>query len=270
MMRNSIFLTLLVVAFSITSFVFADTFGSMTLITGTLNANNLAVENRQVYKLELRVTKGWNLIPALRTEALRKKETGKQLYRDESGNLIVESQQILPESEIKGANIKALFYYSPSQRKYFDLNADANGAFESAAKDLVALGVNPDDEQNKWYNYLQTSAVWFYSDTSGVLVYEMMGFPMKELMNKRKLLAGWNLIVITPEMEGKSNQDVLGDCVVEKAYFFDNDLKKWMGGNKSDNRLWKSPSVGYAIKVSKNCQLGSSKEEIAPLPPLPE
>lgn len=215
-----------------------------------------------VYKLSIPVYKGWNLIPSLSVDS----------WKGKDGKEVVTSRQILPESEITTENIKAIFYYSPSQRKYFTQYKDVQAADEAAAQDLAALGVDHNDNRStKWYNYRQTSAVWLYSNKSGILSYEISGNDTsgdtKRIMNNRKLHAGWNFIVVTPEMSGKSFEDVKGSCNLEKMYAFNAEQQNWI--NLSADQIKDAVAVGLIVKVSEHCQLGAQQTVISPPPELP-
>jgi hypothetical protein len=185
--------------------------------------------------VSIHVVKGWNLV---------------------SNGIFAISPLVDDNSEIQKQDIVAVFYYSPQDKKYYQ--------------------VYPNDENNilgstKGYEIIEKDvpAAWVYSKKSGRLIF---GTDDIVPVNERNVYAGWNLISLTPSLvENSENPDltfgeIKGTCNVEKAYVF---YRDWMEFDmpEMDSTL---SGKGMAIKVSSDCHLGISEgEEISPPPALP-
>ncbi|TSC55044.1 MAG: hypothetical protein LiPW30_510 [Parcubacteria group bacterium LiPW_30] len=220
----------------------------------------------EMYKVTQEVKKGWNLIPAFNMNydlsGYDRGSVPKSEYKARG--------PISFDSEIQKENIQALFYYSANQNKYLNFWPNVNEAWDGIGKDVYALGIDPNNEQDtKIHNYLLTSGMWLYSNKDGILKYEMFAGQMKELMNKRKLLKGWNFVVVTPDMGTKTFEEIVGTCKIEKSYYYDSvDTKQWI--SFPVDRIKDATGIVWVVKVSNNCQLGTSGSvPVAPLPQLP-
>jgi len=216
-------------------------FGLMFVLffgTSFVIANSMEREGNGPYIVELQLEKGWNIIAGTIPE---------------SG--------ILEESEIKVADIEAMWYYSPLQKKYFQVHPNL---------DAAALQEDDDD-------FVLTNAMWIYSKKTGKIKYSTLEDYSSE---GRQLYAGWNFVSMTPDMiEGQSNPDLTFDeikrsCNVERAYHWNNLI--YSGHNKpSWETIYDESEMdstllgkGILIKVSNDCKLGTSESLTSP-PGLP-
>ncbi|MBS3080378.1 hypothetical protein J4221_02825, partial [Candidatus Pacearchaeota archaeon] len=182
------------------------------------------------YEVTMPVQEGWNLLPPI-------------FYMDEA---------ILPDSEIQKQDISYMWYYSTNQNKYFQIYPDMD---VQSAEETDGPIVETDYD-----NYVMTSGAWVYSKKAGTLKYNLF-VSNYDYMNKRKLLGGYNFIVLTPEMMGKSLWENKGTCNIVKAYGWENegDRQRWDDVGLYD-RINSQEAAGIAIiiKVSDKCILGSS------------
>lgn len=203
------------------------------------------------YKVEFKqvITKGWNLLPA------------------DEGYWSISSDV----SEETAQKIKAYYLYLPMQKKY----VSALGGFNQNDFSLVQTNTP----------YLQSSAGWYYVTSPITLSYTVED---DEVMPK--LYRGWNMLSLSPSMTilnlavKESKSFPIGDCKVQKTYFWNMDEKKWENpGNANDwlNMLVdplvvddESAFVGvsFAVKVKDTCQLGTTptNTNVGAPPGIPE
>ena len=83
-----------------------------------------------------------------------------------------------------------------------------------------------------------------------------------------RLLPGWNLKFIIPEMVGKNFDNITGDCVVKKAFAYNSEgSEKWVnlkGYTFESVKGLKQIGLGFAVNVEKECEFG---EKVSSLPP---
>jgi len=207
---------------------------SLMLLVGLaifVSANSMVKNSKGVYEAEVYLSEGWNLI---------------------SGT--IPEDGILPDSDVKLSNIKAVWYYSPLQKKYLQVHPNTNFNWDAIQQD--------DDD------FVLTNAMFVYSDKAGLFKYSTLeDYPS----DGRQLYSGWNLVSMTPDMiEDSENPDltfeeIKGNCEVEKAYyFFDGDWVLFDMPEMDSTLLGK----GMAIKVSQNCKLEKTGSSTTP-PSLP-
>lgn len=187
------------------------------------------IEKGSGHEVEIELIEGWNLI---------------------AGTIIEDG--ILEDSDIGLNDIDAMWYYSPLQNKYIEVYPNTD--WEK---------INQDDE-----DFVLTNAMWIYSRDSGNLQYNTLeDYPPLE---NRQLYAGWNFVTITPDMiESRENPDltfeeIIGTCDVEKAYYFFNGNWVLFDMPEMDSTLL---GKGMAIKVSSDCNLGTSSGGTTTAPP---
>jgi hypothetical protein len=184
------------------------------------------------YGVDVHIEKGWNIITGL-------------------GGV----REISSDSEIKKDDIIAIWYYSPIKKSYLNMHPTMDE--NEFIQDISYYGDDP----------ILTSAKWIYSRKSGVIKYSTSRI---DNLNKRKLVAGWNFVGITPEMA----EDFVGSCDVQKAYFWDianMDWKAFPVSNPQDF-TWDGDSIfgyGLVIKVTNDCNLALSGESLTQPPTLP-
>jgi hypothetical protein len=92
------------------------------------------------------------------------------------------------------------------------------------------------------------------------------------------LKSGWNFVSIVPWMENKSQKDILSNCTLEKANFWDAPSQDWLLSNSTQvaEQLTNSSRVyindtgeHLVVNVESDCSLNSGPTITAP-PALPE
>jgi hypothetical protein len=186
------------------------------------------------------VKAGWNLLPADR------------------GSWSLSSD--MPEETFL-QKIKAYYVYLPVGNKYVDALSGFN------QQDQASVQTNK--------NYLETSAGWYYFSSDVTLSYVVEDGGVMP-----KLHSGWNLISVNPMMTELNSQVSAfpkGNCVIAKAYMWDNVEKMWESigeTNSIHNSLDifvedETVGVGLALKVKSSCQLGLNGENAVAPPTLP-
>lgn len=208
-------------------------FGLMVVIPATSYDSNK-------HEISIDIHKGWNLIPAYAEE----------LQKDKA-NL-----------EIKFSDFKYGYIYDIEKKAYVFVLKDGDWTQRD-----FGLG-----------EWVLTASMWVYSEKQGsyILRYGDSGFNNNLFeLNKYNLKKGWNFIFATPEMIGYSMNEIKGTCNYNKIYTYGYEAGNvdWMdllnNPNFMDEKLT-SNSVGYGlvIKVSSDCQLGTSSSSVSP-PSLP-
>ncbi len=174
------------------------------------------------YNVELELNEGWNII---------------------AGTLPKDG--ISSNSEIQASDIRAMWYYSPTQKKYILVYPKA---------DLESLQKEDEDI------YL-TSAMWIYSNKAGIIKYSTLEDYAP--LENRQLYSGYNFVTITPDMDGKSLNDFKGNCEINKAYLWDVQNQQWgtiLNLLDDKNILQKEAGAGYGfiVKVLNDCSLSSA------------
>ena len=133
------------------------------------------------------------------------------------------------ESEIKQQDIRAIYYYDVSDKKYYQ--------------------VYPNDENkiigsNKGYTIIEeyVPSAWIYSERKGIL-----NFRTDDIVkiSERKLGSGWNLISITPTFMGNSLDDLRGTCDIQRAYIWWNERQEWQDfSNNLDEEFYEGAAIG--------------------------
>ncbi len=121
-----------------------------------------------------------------------------------------------------------------------------------------------------------SSSMWLYSDKGGILEYSVPDD--MPLIENRQVYSGWNFVSIVPELNGKSFEDIKGNCDIQRICLYN-----WMpSGNPDEGWECDSPIAvfssdkfsnlngrGVLIKVSSNCNLGSFSGNTEQPPQVP-
>jgi len=186
------------------------------------------------YMVEMPIEKGWNILPCFFPQ-----------YED------------LEISEIKKEDIKVVWIYPPQIKEYVQV-------FPKNNLDNVPENVGRflDDEQ-----MLSVTSCWVYSSKIGTIRYSTPENVPN--LNDRKLFSGWNFIVITPNMINPGDvlpkdvikiEDFSSDCNILKSYIWDSEHQGWQDISNQGQFYSRSEGMGWVIKVSDDCTLGSSEE----------
>jgi hypothetical protein len=204
------------------------------VLVGVFVSATMSRQSEGSYHVSINLHKGWNLVAGT-----------------------IPEEGILPNSEIKLSDISVVWYYSPIQKKYFQVHPNID-----------------DDMENDNDDYVLSNAMWVYSDKSGLFKYSTLGdyrhFVAEEeySANKFKLYGGWNFIVITPEIVGSKLADIEGSCNVQTSCGWDNrgSEGEWDCNDGVNVMLPNSAGLGIAVKVSSDCTMGSSTTSPPTLP----
>ena len=99
-----------------------------------------------------------------------------------------------------------------------------------------------------------TSAMWVYSEKTGILKYSTLEDYMP--LSFRKFSTGWNFFTITPDIAGKTPSDVKGTCNFEKIYGYDPTIRDWVIFPLDEDFYKDIVGVGLVIKATNDCTLG--------------
>ncbi len=199
-------------------------------------------DEAQEYKYqEITLKEGWNLVTIY---AIR--------------NAVDVDQSDWDREQMQKQNIRAIFFYDFNNgeyiRTYPDIQRDKLQTFISQID--PEEGGSIDD-----YWRLTNSAMWVYSDKRQSITFGTTDGPAP--LSYLKLKSGWNFLTITPEMKGKSLNELKGDCNMDKVYHFETSIQEWSPNLANDNfmdekltqdSLW----LGLVIRVTNDCRLGGS------------
>ncbi len=131
------------------------------------------------------------------------------------------------------------------------------------------------DSNFRWDTYTSIGAFFVLTDYDDKAEGEMKYWTLESpQLNNIQLLSGWNFIGVTSNFQGKSINEIKGDCDMERIYAFLGDNPKWMDleDAKDDSSFLfayeGTQNIGLAIKVVEDCNLGSSTEDALP-PSIP-
>jgi len=163
--------------------------------------------------------------------------------------------------QLEGSSVKAIYAFIPKTQEYARVYPDP----ENDKIDIMGDG------------YLEKTAFWVYFDEApeGSLneIWSSDEYMVQEPLpiNELQLYAGWNFVGVVPEMNGKTLNQLKGDCNIIEAWGWWSESKAGQGWDSqgldtpfNDFNLMK----GIIMKVSNNCRLGSSGSSVNP-PTLP-
>ena len=186
----------------------------------------------QVEEKSLNLIKGWNLIQGLADPSF-----------------IVAGTQGRVNSQ---GYVKAIFAFNPINKEYVRVYPNP----ERTSLDALPPSI------------LQLP-MWVYSSKGG----ESISYQTESLTGNFQFTwpAGWNFISISNEMVGKSLDEIKGTCNIEKAYMWD--TPEISGGGRweqipSDGKFNRDfVGLGFVIKFTSECKLGTSADGIITPPP---
>jgi len=175
-------------------------------------------------------------------------------YLEEGWNLIygfAEPNQIIG-GEILEEDIKATYVLMPNLQEY-----------ARAWPDLDHEMISTLDEDE-----ILNMGFWVYSDKKGAVTYRL--YADVRPLEVRTMYEGWNFVGITEDMLGERLDDLVGDCTIERSYFFDGSQQDWRELELS-NGITDYDALGqtWVIRVSENCRLGRTEKPIPVPPSLP-
>ncbi|MEK7541126.1 MAG: hypothetical protein AAB529_02750 [Patescibacteria group bacterium] len=188
-------------------------------------------------KITVNINRGWNLVPLFAWETESKISAG----------------------GMKNVDFKYKFVYQQEQNKY--VLAEKNG--QPTQRDFG-------------FDIPLYASGWVYSEQDGQYSFGW-GYPGFNsdhfALSQIKLSPGWNFTFVSPNMIGKTLNDIKGTCTFTKVYSYAKEggeirwlpLHQTMGLGESFSNY--SVGFGLVIKVPTECHLG---ESIPAVPQLPE
>jgi len=192
--------------------------GSFVFVNASITSSGVGVEK----SVEINIQKGWNLVLGFDTDL------------------------IAADSGIEKEDILISYIYIPDKNKYMVYDVDnSNSEFGKYVSTL----------SNDEIKYIEMSPIWIYSEESGSIKYNR-----GELSDYSDvtLKTGWNFITITPEMTGKTINEIKGTCNIEKNYWWSPNEQSWELWNDQIFRFPENAGSGFILKVSSDCTLGTS------------
>jgi len=156
---------------------------------------------------------------------------------------------------LEASNIKAIYAFIPTTQEYARVYPDPENS---------KLNLIDDDE-------LIQTAFWVYSNSETQEefngIYNGVEYGLYENptpYDRRLIYKGWNFLGITSDMVGSGGKpelkDIAGSCNIEKAYFWDPENQEWWAFPLNEDFSRDSIGMGIVIKVSNNCNLGTSED----------
>jgi|TARA_Y100000310_G_C20580694_1_gene762813 hypothetical protein len=157
--------------------------------------------------------------------------------------------------EIEAANIETMYVLNPNTQEY--LNVYHKGEFRN--EDTLSL-FEEEVCRNPW---------WVYVSKSNTFRYRPDHLPKLE---DRQIYRGWNFLILTPEFEGNTIEEIKGDCDISSVYFYN--------AEEDEIEPWKLIPLNFAIpdyiiglnlavKATNDCHMGSLEEPIGAPPEIP-
>ena len=153
--------------------------------------------------------------------------------------------------DIEKDDIKAIFALNPINKKY------------------VRFYPTPEKESISDLSAITQLTYWVYSNKDGTINYETA----KPQTLRFTWPAGWNIISIAQEFIGKSLDDVKGNCLIEKIYWWSPRDQQFLDVRNNFSEITRYDSnvgSGLVLKFSNECKLSVSENgNITPPPQLP-
>lgn len=207
-------------------------FLGVTLVYATELKWGFTTTDASVEQKSLVLIKGWNLIQGLADPSF-----------------IVSGTQGRANSQ---GYIKAIFAFNPINKEYVRVYPNP----ERTALDALPSSI------------LQLP-LWVYSSGDG----ETISYQTESLTGNFQFTwpAGWNFISVGNEMVGRSLDEIKGNCNIEKAFGWDPKSQDWISIMTTPFDK-EAVGMGYVIKFSSDCKLGTSTTEgtITPPPAVPQ
>ncbi len=158
--------------------------------------------------------------------------------------------------------IRAIYGFHPMDKEYVRF-------YPNAEEDKIG-GSN-----FAWSDYLRFGAFWVYFDNPSNNLEYWTTNPAS--LEYTPLFSGWNFMAFTPEMSGKTFNEIKGNCIIEDAYLWSYGNQEWSdeaSPKKKASNLDKPidddfEEYGFIIKVSSDCILGTSSGDGTSPPSIP-
>lgn len=170
-----------------------------------------------------------------------------------AGSIVFNKLALTANSDIKAEDIKAVFYYSPSQKTYIQIYPNFDDT--KFTKEERYYGAYSAAE-------ISSASAWVYVERDGMIEYTTDDVIS---MTKRKLTSGWNFVSVTQKGLGSSLNDLKGSCDIQKAYYYFEEYKQLDLNMKLPSDM---ASHGLLIKVTNDCQFSGAGSSVTP-PQIP-
>jgi len=151
------------------------------------------------------------------------------------------------------------FLYDPSTGKYFN--------------DRTSFTQNEGIEDYRFAN--EGGSIWVYSEDNCEMTIET--YDISKAKDYKKLIKGWNFLAVTPEIANPEEysgndieiRDFSGNCIIEKSYLFDSQKQEWAEFPVSEEFYENIIGLGWLVKVSEECKLGTPTGGVEGPPVIP-
>lgn len=223
----------------------------ISLVLGLVLVTGFVVAYSQTNQVTIEIKKGWNLIPASSWE-----------IQDHENSPLKYPQ-----------DFKYGYIYDVLDKKYVLGLKDG----ETIPSRAGIINTNNDDPDI--VRYYNQASMWVYSEKEGDLILRWMGLnPGIFEISNYNLYSGWNFIFITPDIADVlfNQREIAGTCNIERSYFFNAENQDWVSysvdtlineidGPDDEDFI----GLGWVIKVTSDCTLGSSGSGGTSPPVLP-
>ena len=164
------------------------------------------------------------------------------------------------EETLTNSDIRAMYLYDSFNNEYLRY-------YPNREEERIGEYFERMEEVNFISSYFHSS-IWVYSDIAQDIELQFLSNEGVSSLDINEVIfnTGWNFLSVTPQLLGKSLNDIKGNCDIEKAAFWGAEYQNWdvASGVDYDNEfssesLWK----GFVVKVSEDCNMG----EVIVLPP---
>jgi len=173
---------------------------------------------------------------------------------------------------VNKGSIKAVWIWSPTSKKYIGGKYDGQISSEDRAQ------FESDKSSKYLYSLENFGGGWVYF--SKPCEYKVRFSPyspgtgeFESTLGQLKLIKGWNFFVVNPAYDGKSLNDLKGDCNIIQTAAWDADTQNWMNTNLNtalSEKLQKSFSGEHLlVKVSETCTMGLASSTSEQPPTIP-
>tara|TARA_Y100000310_G_scaffold253708_1_gene260635 strand:- start:230 stop:1186 length:957 start_codon:yes stop_codon:yes gene_type:complete len=151
---------------------------------------------------------------------------------------------------IDNKNVEYVFIFDNLNKNYVQLAPNwESGKLGS----ILGPGTRP--------GYFLNAGVWVYVEEDYLFSPQSIDDPAS--IDVLKMERGWNIFSITPDMIGKSLNDIEGDCQITSAYLWDEDNQQWgtIFNLMDDRNILETEGgvgKGLVVKVNEDCQLSTA------------
>lgn len=151
---------------------------------------------------------------------------------------------------INNKSVEYVFIFDNLNKNYVQL---APNRESGKLGSILGPGIRP--------GYFLNAGVWVYVEEDYLFSPQSIDDPTS--IDVLKMERGWNIFSITPDMIGKSLNDIEGDCQITSAYLWDEDNQQWgtIFNLMNDRDILETEGgvgKGLVVKVNEDCQLSTA------------